>query len=94
MAGLSFAAASSLWQTVLATRIASQQLGTVAAADEASGAVANSLAIALTAPLVAILGARTIMAGGTNRPPSHPRPDALRASQRRCGRRQFLMNRR
>ena len=31
MAGLSFAAASSLWQTVLATRIASQQLGTVAA---------------------------------------------------------------
>jgi len=63
-AGLSFAAASSLWQTVLATRIASQQLGTVAAADEASGAVANPLAIALTAPLIAALGARTIMAGG------------------------------
>jgi MFS family permease len=64
MAGLSFAAASSLWQTVLATRIASRQLGTVAAADEASGALANPLAIALTAPLIAALGARTIMAGG------------------------------
>lgn len=64
MAGLSFAAASSLWQTVLATRIASQQLGTVAAADEACGAVANPLAIAVTAPLIALLGARTIMAGG------------------------------
>jgi predicted MFS family arabinose efflux permease len=63
-AGLSFAAASSLWQTVLATRIASEQLGTVAAADEASGAVANPLAIAVTAPLIAALGARTIMAGG------------------------------
>jgi MFS family permease len=63
-AGLSFAAASSLWQTVLATRIASQQLGTVAAADEASGALANPLAIALTAPLIAALGARTILAGG------------------------------
>jgi MFS family permease len=63
MAGLSFAA-SSLWQTVLATRIASRQLGTVAAADEASGALANPLAIALTAPLIAALGARTIMAGG------------------------------
>jgi MFS family permease len=64
MAGLSFAAASSLWQTVLATRIASRQLGTVAAADEAGGAVANPLAIAVTAPLTAVLGARTIMAGG------------------------------
>jgi hypothetical protein len=64
MAGLSFAAASSLWQTVLATRIASEQLGTVAAADEASGALANPLAIALTAPLIALLRARTIMAGG------------------------------
>jgi MFS family permease len=64
MAGLSFAAASSLWQTVLATRIASRQLGTVAAADEASGALANPLAIALTAPLIAGLGARTILAGG------------------------------
>jgi hypothetical protein len=64
MAGLSFAAASSLWQTVLATRIASQQLGTVAAADEACGAVANPLAIAVTAPLIALLGTRTIMAGG------------------------------
>jgi hypothetical protein len=64
MAGLSFAAASSLWQTVLATRIASRQFGTVAAADEASGALANPLAIALTAPLIAALGARTIMAGG------------------------------
>jgi MFS family permease len=64
MAGLSFAAASSLWQTVLATRIASQQLGTVAAADEASGTLANPLAIAVTAPLIAALGARTIMAGG------------------------------
>ena len=63
MAGLSFAAASSLWQTVLATRISSQQLGTVAAADEASGALANPLAIALTAPLIAALGTRTIMAG-------------------------------
>lgn len=64
MAGLSFAAASSLWQTVLATRIASWQLGTVSAADEASGALANPLAIAITAPLIAALGARTIMAGG------------------------------
>ena len=64
MAGLSFAAASSLWQTVLATRIASWQLGTVAAADKAGGAVANPLAIALTAPLIALLGARAIMAGG------------------------------
>jgi MFS family permease len=64
MAGLSFATASSLWQTVLATRIASRQLGTVAAADEASGALANPLAIAATAPLVAALGARTILAGG------------------------------
>lgn len=64
IAGLSFAAASSLWQTVLATRIASWQLGTVAAADEAGGAVANPLAIAVTAPLTAVLGARTIMAGG------------------------------
>ncbi|HEX5302127.1 MAG TPA: MFS transporter [Streptosporangiaceae bacterium] len=64
MAGLSFSAASSLWQTVLATRIASQQLGIVAAADEAGSAVANPLAIALTAPLIAVLGARTIMAGG------------------------------
>ena len=63
-AGLSFAAASSLWQTVLATRIASQQLGTVAAADEAGNAVASPLAIAATAPLIALLGARTIMAGG------------------------------
>jgi hypothetical protein len=36
----------------------------VAAADEAGGALANSLAIALTAPLIAALGARTIMAGG------------------------------
>jgi MFS family permease len=44
--------------------IASQQLGTVAAADEACGAVANPLAIAVTAPLIALLGARTIMAGG------------------------------
>jgi len=64
MAGLSFATASSLWQTVLATRIASQRLGTVAAADEASGALANPVAIALTAPLIAVLGASTIMAGG------------------------------
>jgi hypothetical protein len=64
MAGLSFAAASSLWQTVLVTRIASQQLGTVAAADEAGSTVANPLAIALTAPLIAALGARTILAGG------------------------------
>ena len=64
MAGLSFAAASSLWQTVLATRIASRQLGTVAAADEAGSAVANPLAIAVTAPLIAVLGTRTIMAGG------------------------------
>lgn len=64
MAGLSFAAACSLWQTVLATRIASRQLGTVAAADEASGALANPLAIALTAALITALGARTIMAGG------------------------------
>ncbi|HWM99287.1 MAG TPA: hypothetical protein VNO54_19780, partial [Streptosporangiaceae bacterium] len=64
MAGLSFAAASSLWQTVLATRIASRQLGTVAAADEAGSTAANPLAIALTAPLIAALGARTIMAGG------------------------------
>jgi hypothetical protein len=64
IAGLSFAAASSLWQTVLATRIASRQLGTVAAADEAGGAVANPVAIALTAPLIAALGARTILAGG------------------------------
>jgi hypothetical protein len=64
MAGLSFAAASSLWQTVLATRIASRQLGTMAAADEAGSAVANPLAIALTAPLIAVLGTRTIMAGG------------------------------
>ena len=64
IAGLSFAAASSLWQTVLATRIASRQLGTVAAADEAGGALANPLAIAVTAPLIAVLGARTIMAGG------------------------------
>ena len=63
-AGLSFAAASSVWQTVLATRIASQQLGTVAAADEAGSAVANPLAIALAAPLIAALGARTILAGG------------------------------
>ena len=64
MAGLSFAAASSLWQTVLATRIASRQLGTVSAADEAGSAVANPLAIAVTAPLIAVLGTRTIMAGG------------------------------
>jgi predicted MFS family arabinose efflux permease len=64
MAGLSFAAASSFWQTVLATRIASEQLGTVAAADEATSALANPLAIALTAPLIAALGARTVMAGG------------------------------
>jgi MFS family permease len=64
MAGLSFAVASSLWQTVLATRIASRQLGTVAAADEAGGALANPLAIALTAPLIVALGTRTIMAGG------------------------------
>jgi MFS family permease len=64
MAGLSFAAASSLWRTVLATRIASRQLGTVAAADEAGSAVANPLAIAVTAPLIAVLGARTILAGG------------------------------
>jgi MFS family permease len=64
MAGLSFAAASSLWQTVLASRIASRQLGTVAAADEAGSAVANPLAIALTVPLIAVLGARTILAGG------------------------------
>jgi MFS family permease len=64
MAGLSFATASSLWQTVLATRIDSRQLGTVAAADEASGTLANPVAIALTTPLIAALGARTIMAGG------------------------------
>jgi hypothetical protein len=64
LAGLSFAAASSLWQTVLATRISVRQLGTVAAADEAASAMANPLAIALTAPLIAILGARTILAGG------------------------------
>ena len=64
MAGFSFAAASSLWQTVLATRIASRQLGTVSAADEAGSAVANPLAIALTVPLIAVLGTRTIMAGG------------------------------
>jgi hypothetical protein len=64
MAGLSFAAASSLWQTILATRIASQQFGTVAVADEASGALANPLGIALTTPMIAALGARTIMAGG------------------------------
>jgi Transmembrane secretion effector len=64
IAGVSFAAASSLWQTVLATRITYQQLGTVVAADEASGALANPLAIALTAPLIAVLGARTLMAGG------------------------------
>jgi MFS family permease len=64
MAGLSFAASSSLWQTVLATRIASRQLGTVAAADQASSALANPLAIALTAPLIAALGTRTIMVGG------------------------------
>jgi predicted MFS family arabinose efflux permease len=64
IAGLSFAAASSLWQTILAARIAPGQLGTVAAANEASGALANPLAITLTAPLVAALGARTIMAGG------------------------------
>lgn len=63
-AGLSFAAASSLWQTVLATRIESRRLGTVAAADEAGGAVANPLAMALAAPLIAALGARTILAGG------------------------------
>ena len=36
----------------------------MAAADEASGTVANPLAIALTAPLIAALGARTILAGG------------------------------
>lgn len=64
LAGLSFAAASSLWQTVLATRIAADQLATVAAADEASGALANPLGIALTGPVIAVLGARTIMAGG------------------------------
>jgi hypothetical protein len=39
----------------------------VAAADEASGALANPVAIALTAPLIAVLGARTIMAGGVLR---------------------------
>jgi predicted MFS family arabinose efflux permease len=64
IAGLSFAAASSLWQTILATRITLGQLGTVAAANEASGTLANPLAIALTAPLIAALGVRTIMAGG------------------------------
>ncbi len=63
-AGLSFAAASSLWQTVLATRIASRQLGTVAAVDEAGSTVANPLAIGLAAPLIAATGARTILAGG------------------------------
>src|SRR2546423_5651521 len=31
---------------------------------EVSGAVANPLAIAVTAPLITVLGARTIMAGG------------------------------
>jgi uncharacterized membrane protein len=36
----------------------------VAAADEAGGALANPLAVAATAPLIAVLGARTIMAGG------------------------------
>jgi predicted MFS family arabinose efflux permease len=64
LAGLSFAAASSLWQTALATRIAPEQLGTVAAADEASSALANPLAIALTAALIAPLGPRAILAGG------------------------------
>lgn len=64
IAGLSFAAASSIWQTALATRIARQRLATVIAVDEAGGALANPLAIALTAPLIAALGVRAIMVGG------------------------------
>jgi hypothetical protein len=41
-----------------------RRLATVAAADEAGGALANPLAIALTAVGIAALGARTILAGG------------------------------